>query len=86
VDPSSLHRAGPVLRVTVSRQAGTSDFEALLKAVRIEVHAGARDIISTAPEWSDRQAAPTAFVRLLLGHRRDLGISVSLEPGKDSSS
>jgi hypothetical protein len=85
VDPWNLDRIGPVLRVTVSNKAGTSDLEALLKAVLIEVRGGARDIVLTRLGMERPSTAAASFVRLLLRHRKDLGISVSVNPPLDVS-
>jgi hypothetical protein len=69
----------------VSREAGTSDFEALLKAVLIEVREGARHIILGGSGMERPSAAATSFARLLLEHRTDLGISITLDPPMDLS-
>jgi hypothetical protein len=82
-DPWSLHRAGPLLRVTVSNDAGPSDFELLLEAILSEIRAGARDIVLGGPGMEHPSSAAAAFVRLFLGYRRDLGISIRLDPPQD---
>lgn len=64
--------------MTVAREAGASDIEALLKEVLIEVRGGARDIILGGPGIEHPTSAATAFVQILLRHRGELGISVSL--------
>jgi hypothetical protein len=79
----SLHRAGSVLQVTVADEAGESDFELLLSAILDEVREGARDLVLGGPGMEHPTKATDAFVRLLLGHRRELGISVKLDPPRD---
>jgi hypothetical protein len=71
--------------VTVSPGASTWDFEALLKAVLIGVQEGTRDIVLSGPGLERPSTAATPFVRLLLRHGRDLGVSVSLDPPQDLS-
>jgi hypothetical protein len=82
-DPWSLHPAGPLLRVTISNDAAPSDFEALLEAILSEIRAGARDIVLGGPGMEHPSNAAAAFVRLFLGYRRDLGISIRLDPPQD---
>jgi hypothetical protein len=82
----SLHRAGPVLQVTVSESAGEPDFELLVHAILAEVVEGARDIVLGGPGMEHPTKTADAFVRVLLGHRRELEISVSLDPPKGSPS
>jgi hypothetical protein len=74
----SLERLGPVLRVTVSRNAGTSDLEGLLKSVLIEIRDGASDIVLSGHGLERPSTAASGLVQLLFRHRRDLGISVTL--------
>jgi hypothetical protein len=69
--------------VTVSNKAGTSDLEELLKTVLTEVRDGARDIVLTRLAVERPSTAAASFVRLLLRHRKDLGISVSVDPPED---
>src|SRR5215210_9490513 len=82
-DPWSLHRAGPLLRVTISNDAGPSDFDLLLEAILSEIRAGARDIVLGGPGMEHPSSAAAAFVRLFLGYRMDLGISIRLDPPQD---
>ena len=69
--------------MTISNDAAPSDFEALLEAILAEIRAGARDIVLGGPGMEHPSSTAAAFVRLFLGYRKDLGISIRLDPPQE---
>lgn len=76
--PWEISSSGKTLHVSVHEDASTLEFEALLDRILAEVKGGARYIVLVGPGMEKPSHAADAFVRVLLGHRRDLDISVTL--------
>ena len=76
--PWEISSSGKTLHVAIHEDASTLEFEALLDRILAEVKGGARHIVLVGPAMEKPSHAADAFVRVLLGHRRDLDISVTL--------
>jgi hypothetical protein len=76
--PWEISSNGKTLHVAIHEDASTLEFEVLLDRILAEVKGGARHIVLVGPGVEKPSHAADAFVRVLLGHRRDLDISVTL--------
>jgi hypothetical protein len=76
--PWEISSSGKTLHVAIHGEASTLEFEALLDRILAEVKGGARHIVLVGPAMEKPSHAADAFIRVLLGHRRDLDISVTL--------
>ena len=80
LEPSSRRPTSPR---EISNDAAPSDFDALLEAILSEIRAGARDVVLGGQGMEHPSSAAAAFVRLFLGYRKDLGISIRLDPPQE---